>query len=95
MIRYYKYGANCAISVQLYDTVQLAESCSPLLLYLSFLAIITAFELWLRTNDFEHIFIVGAFCHYSGLFKPAESHDISPNPGRSDPMYIVEAVVNK
>ncbi|CAM9889048.1 unnamed protein product, partial [Phaeothamnion confervicola] len=54
-----------------------------------------AIKIWLRTGDLDHIFIVGAFLHYSGAFKPAVAHDISPNPGRSDPMYIVEAVVDK
>eukprot|EP00611_Tribonema_gayanum_P011527 TRINITY_DN2177_c0_g1_i2.p1 TRINITY_DN2177_c0_g1~~TRINITY_DN2177_c0_g1_i2.p1 ORF type:complete len:243 (-),score=68.24 TRINITY_DN2177_c0_g1_i2:68-796(-) len=54
-----------------------------------------AWKLWLSTNDVEHVFIVGAFFHYSGAFQPAQAHDISPNPGRSDPMYIVEAVVKK
>ena len=50
-----------------------------------------AFRIWLRTNDLEHIFMVGSFFHYSGKFEPATCEDISPNPGRSDPMYVVKA----
>jgi len=50
-----------------------------------------AFQIWLNTSDLEHIFIVGSFFHYSGAFEPATSEDRSPNPGRSDPLYIVKA----
>ena len=50
-----------------------------------------AFQIWLQTSDFEHIFIVGSFFHYSGMFEPPSSEDRSPNPGRSDPLYIVTA----
>lgn len=50
-----------------------------------------AFQIWLQTNDLEHIFIAGSFFHYSGLFDPPSCDDISPAPGRSDPMYIVKA----
>jgi len=50
-----------------------------------------AFQIWLQTSDFEHIFIAGSFFHYSGLFDPPACDDISPNPGKSDPMYIVKA----
>mmetsp|Transcript_18547 Transcript_18547/g.27505 ORF Transcript_18547/g.27505 Transcript_18547/m.27505 type:complete len:264 (-) Transcript_18547:3176-3967(-) len=50
-----------------------------------------AFQIWLQTNDLEHIFIAGSFFHYSGLFEPPKCDDISPNPGLSDPMYIVKA----
>jgi SAM-dependent methyltransferase len=50
-----------------------------------------AFQIWLKTSDVEHIFIVGSFFHYSGMFEPPTSEDRSPNPGRSDPLYIVKA----
>lgn len=50
-----------------------------------------AFQIWLQTNDLEHVFIVGSFFHYSGMFDPATSEDRSPNPGLSDPLYIVKA----
>jgi hypothetical protein len=39
----------------------------------------------------QHIFIIGAYFHYAGGFNPPQSLDISPNPGRSDPMYIIQA----
>lgn len=50
-----------------------------------------AFRIWLQTNDLEHIFIVGSFFHYSGKFDLATCEDVSPNPGASDPLFIVKA----
>jgi ubiquinone/menaquinone biosynthesis C-methylase UbiE len=50
-----------------------------------------AFQIWLQTSDMEHIFIAGSFFHYSDMFEPPSSKDISPNPGRSDPLFIVKA----
>lgn len=50
-----------------------------------------AFRIWLQSNDLEHIFIVGSFFHYSGKFDLSTCEDISPNPGRSDPLFIVKA----
>ncbi|GMH80476.1 hypothetical protein TL16_g08563, partial [Triparma laevis f. inornata] len=51
-----------------------------------------AFQIWLQTNDLEHVFIVGSFFHFTkGKFEPPRAFDISPNPGKSDPMYIVAA----
>lgn len=50
-----------------------------------------AFQIWLATNDLEHIFITGSFFHYSGLFDAPSCSDISPNPGMSDPLYVVKA----
>lgn len=50
-----------------------------------------AINIWLNTNDLEHIFIIGSYFHYAGGFEKPESLDISPNPGRSDPMYIIQA----
>ena len=43
----------------------------------------------------EHIFIAGSFFHYATGWQAPFAKDISPNPGRSDPMYIVSAVVEK
>jgi SAM-dependent methyltransferase len=51
-----------------------------------------AFQLWLQTNDLEHVFIIGSFFHYTNLFEPPSSEDRSPNPGRSDPLYIIKAI---
>jgi len=50
-----------------------------------------AFRIWLQTNDLEHIFITGSFFHYSGLFDVPSCKDLSPNPGRTDPLYVVKA----
>ncbi|KAJ8904213.1 hypothetical protein NDN08_000738 [Rhodosorus marinus] len=50
-----------------------------------------AINIWLSTNDYEHIFIVGCYFNYAGGFEKLESVDLSPNPGMSDPMYVVQA----
>lgn len=50
-----------------------------------------AMQIWLQTSDLEHIFIVGSFFHYAGGFDPPQCTDASPNPGRSDPLFIVTA----
>jgi SAM-dependent methyltransferase len=54
-----------------------------------------AFQIWLQTSDVEHVFIAGSFFHYAGSFEPPSCDDISPNPGRSDPLYIVKATKKK
>jgi hypothetical protein len=51
-----------------------------------------AFKIWLQTNDLEHVFVTGSFFHFSGMFEPPSSKDISANPGRSDPLFIVQGV---
>jgi hypothetical protein len=38
-----------------------------------------AVDMWLRTNDLEHVYVVGAYFHYAGGFKPALAEEISPN----------------
>ncbi|TQD87610.1 hypothetical protein C1H46_026809 [Malus baccata] len=48
-----------------------------------------AISIWTSTGDADHGLIVGAYFHYTGGFEPPQAVDISPNPGRSDPMYIV------
>ena len=48
-------------------------------------------NIWLQTNDLQHVYIIGAYFHYSRGFKPPVSYDISPYPGRSDPMFIIQA----
>nr|DAD44451.1 TPA_asm: hypothetical protein HUJ06_002681 [Nelumbo nucifera] len=40
-------------------------------------------------GDDDHALIVGSYFHYAGGFEPPQAVDISPSPGRSDPMYIV------
>lgn len=55
-----------------------------------------AVSIWLETGDAGHVFIVGAYFRYgSPLFEPPTAVDISPNPGRSDPMFIVQAAKKK
>lgn len=54
-----------------------------------------AIQIWLNTNDVEHVFIIGSYFHYSGAFAPAKAVDISPGKGGftlmpSDPMYIIQ-----
>lgn len=48
-----------------------------------------AISIWTSTSDAQHVMIVGAYFHYAGGFEPPQAVDISPNPGRSDPMYVV------
>ncbi len=51
-----------------------------------------AINIWLNTNELQHIYIIGAYFHYAGGFSPPESLDISLYPGRSDPMHIIQAM---
>lgn len=48
-----------------------------------------AISIWTSTGDLDHVMIVGSYFHYTGGFEPPQALDISPNPGRSDPMYVV------
>lgn len=48
-----------------------------------------AISIWTSTGDADHAWIVGAYFHYAGGFEPPKAVDISPNPGQTDPMYIV------
>ncbi|KAL5976652.1 hypothetical protein ACLOJK_020985 [Asimina triloba] len=48
-----------------------------------------AISIWTSTGDADHVWIVGSYFHYAGGFEPPQAVDISPNPGRTDPMYIV------
>ncbi|ESW24908.1 hypothetical protein PHAVU_004G171000 [Phaseolus vulgaris] len=48
-----------------------------------------AISIWTSTGDADHVMIVASYFHYAGGFEPPQAVDISPNPGRSDPMYIV------
>ena len=50
-----------------------------------------AIDIWLNTNDLQHIYIIGCYFHYAGGFNPPESLDISPRPGLTDPLYIIKA----
>ncbi|CAM8926003.1 hypothetical protein QQ045_023050 [Rhodiola kirilowii] len=48
-----------------------------------------AISIWTSTSDADHIMIVGSYFHYAGGFEPPQAVDISPNPGRTDPLYVV------
>lgn len=48
-----------------------------------------AISIWTSTSDVDHVWIVGSYFHYTGGFEPPQALDISPNPGRTDPMYVV------
>ena len=50
-----------------------------------------ATALWSATGDAGHAQIVSAYFHYAGGFDEAEALDLSPDPGRSDPLYVVQA----
>ncbi|XP_052182112.1 uncharacterized protein LOC127794879 [Diospyros lotus] len=50
-----------------------------------------AISIWTSTGDADHALIIGSYFHYAGGFEPPQAVDISPNPGRSDPMYIVHS----
>ncbi|CDF35557.1 Putative Ubiquinone/menaquinone biosynthesis methyltransferase-like protein [Chondrus crispus] len=51
-----------------------------------------AIDIWCRTADIEHVFIVGCYFHYAGGFDSPQAHDLSPGLfGMGDPMFVVEA----
>lgn len=50
-----------------------------------------AVSIWTATGDLDHIWIVGAYYHFAGGFEPPAAEDISPKPGKTDPMYVVYA----
>ena len=64
-----------------------------------------AVDIWLRTNDLEHAYIVGSFFHYAGGFEPPSAVEVSPNQettpwvgGRSQniaDLAVVKAAVSK
>merc|ERR1712176_901382 len=50
-----------------------------------------ATSVWMQTSDADHVWLVGSFFHFAGGFDAPFGEDVSPNPGRSDPMYVVYA----
>jgi len=61
-----------------------------------------AISLWLKTNDLEHVFIVGSYFHYTGMFQPPSAVEVGPNPvwvnGQSQNiayLSVVKATVDK
>lgn len=51
---------------------------------------------WTSGADEDHIYTVGSYIHYAGMFNTPTVGDISPRNGRGallgDPLYVVEAV---
>ncbi|KAM7275701.1 hypothetical protein ACFE04_017567 [Oxalis oulophora] len=45
-----------------------------------------AISIWTSTGDMDHVMIVGSYFHYAGGFESPQAVDISPNPGRTDPI---------
>jgi len=64
-----------------------------------------AVNIWLQTDDLEHVYVVGSYFHYAGGFKPPSAVEVSPNQdttpwagGRSQNiayLSVVKAVVDK
>jgi hypothetical protein len=51
-----------------------------------------AIDVWLRTTDAEHCYIVGCYFHYAGGFDAPEAIDVTPPTGGvTDPLYVVTA----
>jgi len=48
-----------------------------------------ATQLWLGTDDSQHVALVGLYFEQSGGWEGVEGKDVSPRPGRSDPLYVV------
>ena len=48
-----------------------------------------ATQLWLSTDDAQHLAVVRLYFESSGGWDGVEALDISPHPGRSDPLYVV------
>merc|ERR1719152_786658 len=55
-----------------------------------------AIAMWLRQSDLQHCQVIGAYFHYSGGWLPARAFDISPTgPRTNDPLFVVEAIVDR
>lgn len=39
-----------------------------------------AVGIWLKTNDLEHVFVVGSYFHYAGKFQKPTAVEVGPNP---------------
>ncbi|MGE5595038.1 MAG: class I SAM-dependent methyltransferase [Hyphomicrobiales bacterium] len=50
-----------------------------------------AVAVWQMLDDRGHADLVNAYFAYSGSFEQAMAYDLSPAPGRSDPLYAVMA----
>jgi SAM-dependent methyltransferase len=50
-----------------------------------------AVALWQALSDEDHARLVRTYFDLSGAFEPAQTYDLSPAPGRSDPLFAVVA----
>lgn len=50
-----------------------------------------AVAVWQMLNDREHADLLGLYFRQSGRFGPSQAYDLSPNPGKSDPLFAVVA----
>lgn len=50
-----------------------------------------AVAVWQMVDDRGHAELVGAYMRLSGWFEQAQAFDLSPNPGRTDPLFAVVA----
>lgn len=48
-----------------------------------------ATQLWLGTDDAQHVALVRLYFEQSEGWEPVEAFDISPRPGRSDPLFVL------
>ena len=48
-----------------------------------------AVRIWQMLGDRDHAELVGTYMHLSGAFEPPQAFDLSPNPGRTDPLFAV------
>ena len=48
-----------------------------------------ATQLWLGTDDDQHLALVRLYFEQSGGWEPVEAFDLSPHPSRSDPLFVV------
>ena len=90
--------ALCTVSVQylLHPVEVFAEVCRVLRPGGQFLVSFSnrcfptkATQLWLGTDDAQHVALVRLYFEQSGGWDPMESFDLSPTPRRSDPLYMV------
>ena len=48
-----------------------------------------ATALWLGTDDAQHCDLVSLYFEQSGGWEAVQAHNISPHPGRTDPLFVV------
>ena len=92
--------ALCTVSVQylLHPEEVFAEVCrvlrpgAPFIVSFSNRCFPTkATRLWLSTDDAQHAALVRLYFERGGRWEGVEAQDISPCPGRTDPLYVVWA----